>query len=175
MKGRLTIRTAGVFFWLSALLEILSIRIEVPILGVLRGGLVAGAAHTVFAAVFVTIGAGLWTGARWGPRVVYLATALYSIDRFRYMLDWAGREAELRSQLAGHPEIIEAFGVDLLLKVGALLALLFVGCWWGFAAYIYVRREYFLSEASRLPRGVGGPGGQRPQTGERRPEADGES
>jgi len=143
VKGRLTIRTAGVFFWLSALLEILSFRIAVPILGVLRGGLVGGAYHLVFAAMFVTIGVGLWTGAPWGPRIVYLATAAYSIDRVRYVLDWAGREAELRGQLAGHPEIIDAFGVDRLLMVGALLTLLFVACWWGFAAYIYVRRAYF--------------------------------
>ena len=148
MKGRLTIRTAGLFFWLSALLEILSIRVEVPILGALRGGLVGGAYHLVFAAAFVTVGVALWTGARRGPRLVYMATALYSIDRFRYVLDWAGREAELRSQLTGHPEILEAFGVDLLLQVGALLALLFVGCWWGFAAYIFVRREYFAPAAS---------------------------
>jgi len=161
VKGRLTIRTAGLFFWLSALLEILSIRIEVPILGVLRGGLVGGVYHVVFAAVFVTIGVGLWTGARWGPRVVYLATALYSIDRFRYVLDWAGREAELRSQLTSHPEILDVFGVDRLLTLGALLALLLVACWWGFAAYIYVRRGYFLPAASAeasAPKEAGGEG-----------------
>jgi len=151
VKGRLTIRTAGVFFWLSALLEILSIRIEVPILGALRGGLVGGAYHLAFAAIFGTIGVGLWIGARWGPRIVYMATAIYSLDRFRYLLDWTGREAELRRQAAGFPEILDAFGVDLLLKVGALLALLFVACWWGFAAYIYVRRSYFAPAAVVAP------------------------
>jgi len=143
VKGRFTIRTAGVFFWLSALLELLSIRIEVPILGVLRGGLAGGAYHLVFAAIFATVGVGLWTGAVWAPRIVYMATATYSIDRVRYVLDWTGREAELRGQLAGYPEILDAFGVDRLLTVGALLGLVFVACWWGFAAYIYVRRGYF--------------------------------
>lgn len=143
MKGRLTIRTAGVFFWLSALLEILSVRIAVPILGALRDGLSAGAYHLGFAGILATVGVGLWTGARWGPRAVYWSTAIYSLDRFRYVLDWAGREAELQRQLAGHPEILDTFGTGPLLTVGAVLALLFVGCWWGFAAYIHVRREYF--------------------------------
>jgi len=161
VKGRFTIRTAGVFFWLSAVLEVLSIRIDVPILGALRGGLVGGAYHLAFAAIFATVGLGLWTGARWGARVVYMATAVYSLDRFRYALDRAGREAELLGQLADHPEILEAFGVDLLLRVGALMALLFVACWWGFAAYIYVRRAYFTSaaaaEASTPTAGARGP------------------
>jgi len=156
VKGRLTIRTAGVFFWLSALLEILSVRIAVPILGVLRDGLIAGAYHLVFAGILATVGVGLWTGATWGPRAVYLSTALYSLDRFRYALDWAGREAELRRQLAGHPEILGAFGTGPLLKLGALLALLFVGCWWGFAAYIYVRREYFAVGAGSRGAGTRG-------------------
>lgn len=160
MKGRLTIRTAGVFFWLSALLEILAIRIEVPILGALRGGLVGGAYHLAFAAIFATVGVGLWTGARWGARVVYMATAVYSLDRFRYVLDWAGREAELLGQLADHPEILDAFGVEPLLRLGAALALLFVACWWGFAAYISLRRAYFTAASAQGARAPG-PGGGR--------------
>ena len=143
MKGRFTIRTAAVFFALSALLEILTVRVPVPIAGALRGGLAGGAYHAGYAVLFLTVGAGLWTASRWGASAVYLATALYSLDRLRYVLDHAGRRAELVGLLAGYPEIVEAFGVNPLLQAGALMTLLFVVCWWGFALYIYVRRGYF--------------------------------
>lgn len=153
MKGRFTIRAAGVLFALSAFVEALSIRVEIPLFGVLRGGLIGATYHATFAAIFLTIGFGLWTGARWGANIVYMGTAIYSLDRFRYVLDRPGRAAEITTQLGGYPEIVEAFGVDLLLQVGALLALLFVACWWGFAVYIYLRREYFAPGAStRGPR-----------------------
>ena len=156
MKGRFTIRTAAVFFALSALLEILTVRAPVPIAGALRGGLAGGAYHAGYAVLFLTVGAGLWTASRWGASAVYLATALYSLDRLRYVLDHAGRQAELARLLAGYPEIVEAIGVDPLLQAGALMTLLFVVCWWGFALYIYVRRGYFYVRRGYFAQDAGG-------------------
>ena len=163
MKGRFTIRTAAVFFALSALLEILAVRVPVPIAGALRAGLAGGAYPAADAVLLLTVGVGLWTASRWGANAVYLATAIYSLDRLRYVRDHAGRQAELLGQLAGYPEIVETVGVNLLLQVGALMTLLFVVCWWGFAIYIYVRRGYFALEAGSAE--PGGGGAARPSPG----------
>jgi len=143
VKGRPTIRIAGAFFALSAIIELVSMGVQVPLLGALRGGLTAAVYHGAFAALLLTIGVGLWKTAPWGARAVYLGTVVYSLDRFRYLLDRPGRESELLHQLGSYPEIVETFGVDLLLRLGTLMALLFVGCWWGFAVYVYVRRAVF--------------------------------
>lgn len=151
MKGRLTIRIAGAFFVLSAVIELVSVGVQVPLLGALRGGLTAGVYHGAFAAIFLTIGMGLWRTTPWGARAVYLGTVIYSLDRFRYLLDRPGRESELIHQLAGYPEIVEAFGVGVLMRLGTSMALLFVGCWWGFAVYISLRRGVFLGTVSTVP------------------------
>ncbi len=142
-KGRFTIRTAAVFFGLSAVVSAASAGVPVPMAGALRAGAAALAYHLGLALLFAVVGVALWTAARWGPRVVYLATAVYTLDNLRYVLDVPGRQAELFHQLRAYPEVVETFGTDLLLQVATLLTVVFVACWWGFAAYIYWRREYF--------------------------------
>lgn len=142
-KGRFTIRTAAVFFGLSAVVSLASAATPVVFAGALRGGAPAAAYHAGLAVLFGLVGVGLWRGARWGPRAVYLATALYTLDNLRYLVDMPGRRAELLHQLSAYPEVIETFGADVLLQVVTLLTLVFVACWWGFAGYIYWRRHYF--------------------------------
>ena len=153
-KGRFTIRTAAVCFGLSAVLSAASAATPVPMAGALRAGAVAAAYHLGLALLFVLVGVGLWRAAHWGPRVVYLATAIYTLDNLRYLLDLPGRQAELVHQLRAYPDVIETFGADVLLQVATLLTLTFVACWWGFAAYIYWRRGYF--------QGGGGPSADLP-------------
>jgi len=141
--GFYTIRIAAVFFGLSAAVEVFTAGVPVPILGAMRGGVPAAAYHVAFAVIFALIGVGLWGPARWGRRGLLLGTVIYSLDRVRYVLDLPGREAELRHQFEGFPEILEAFSVGRLLAVGAALAGLFVLCWWGFVGYAWMRTEYF--------------------------------
>jgi hypothetical protein len=141
--GRLTIRTAAVLFILSGLVEGAMIRGPVPLAGALRGGLGAWAYHLAFASLFVVVGVGLWRAARWGPLALYLATAAYTVDKLRYLLDRPAREAELLHQLRNYPDVLDVFGLDPLLRLETVFTVLFIGCWLGFAAYIYVRRTYF--------------------------------
>ena len=46
--------------------------------------------------------------------------------------------------------------MDPLLQAGALMTLLFVVCWWGFALYIYVRRGYFYVRRGYFAQDAGG-------------------
>jgi len=148
VKGRVTIRTAAVFFALSAVVQVLSVRWPVPLGGALRGGVPGAAYHLTLAALFAIVAVGLWTAARWGARAVYVATALVTLDNLRYLLDRAGRSAELASQLQPYPDILEAFGEEILLLVSAALTLFFTAGWWGFALYIYLRRHYFSAHST---------------------------
>lgn len=141
--GRVTIRTAAVLFLLSALVELSSIATPTPWFGALRGGATV-VYHLAFVALFLAMGVGLWTGARWGYWTVFAATAAYTADRVRCVLDRPGRAAEIGAQLRRlAPELADALDMNLLLGLSDVMMLTFVACWWGFAAYIYLRRGYF--------------------------------
>lgn len=131
------------FFALSAVAQTIAVQGPVPLGGALRGGLGAAAYHLALATLFAAVAIGLWTAARWGARAVYVAAALVTLDDLRYLLDRQGRAAELASQLRSSPDILEAFGEEILLRVSSALTLLFIAGWWGFALYIYLRRSYF--------------------------------
>jgi len=145
----LTIRTAAVLFTLSGIVELATIRSAVPIAGMLRSGLGAWAYHLAFAVLFVVMGVGLWKAARWGPLTVYVATAAYLLDKIRYLVDRSAREAELLHQLRDYPDVLDVFGLGPLLRLETLFVLLFVGCWLGFAAYIWFRRDYFTKPGAK--------------------------
>jgi hypothetical protein len=157
-KGRLTIRIAGALFVLSGLFELVSVTTPVPWFGVLRGGAQIVLYHLLFVSVFLAMGLGLWTGSRRGYHAVFAGTAIYTLDKVRYLLDRDGRAAEILYQLRNVPEFVEVLDMNLLLRLSTLMTAMFVLCWWGFAAYIYVRREYFQGPEA---------GGQRPETGDR--------
>lgn len=142
-KGYYTIRIAAVLFFLSAIVELVSVTTPVPWFGALRTGAPLYLYHLSFAAVFVAMGAGLWTGTRWGYWMVFAGTAVYSLDKIRYLLDRQGRAAEILYQLRNFPELAEVLDMNVLLNMSALMTVTFVLCWLGFAGYIYARRGYF--------------------------------
>ena len=144
-KGRFTFRTAAVLFMLSALLELLGIDADVPLFGALVGGPGAAVYHVAYAALFALLGAGLWTGRRYGYYAVFVATAVYSIDRVQLVLWRDALGAYLRTLFAGNEELLAALGLDYLLQVVTLMTVVVVACWWGFAAYTYLRRGYFAA------------------------------
>ena len=144
-KGRFTIRTAAVFFFISVLFELFSLTSEVPILGKLYGGWMAIVYHTIYGSLFGAMGIGLWTGKPWGLRVMLLGTIIYSVEKCCYLFDKEGRLTELqqiRDELGEFAEFIEP---EMLLQATNLAILLILGCWWGFMAYLYLRRDYFAS------------------------------
>ena len=141
LKGRFTIRTAAVLFLLSAIFELVLVTAEAPWFGAMRGGPPIVLYHLLFVAVFVGMGLGLWTGTRWGYWTVLAGTAIYSLDKIRYLLDRQGRAAEILYQLRDFPDITDVLDMSVLLNMSSIMTATFVLCWWGFAVYIYVRMK----------------------------------
>jgi hypothetical protein len=147
-KGRFTIRTAGFLFLLSAVFEIVSIRSEVPLFGAIRGGAVAAVCHLVFAALFGAMGYGLWTARRWAPRAVLGGTVVYTLDKAIFLLDRDFLETYLLDRLGPYQDILELIDMREIMSAIDILTLTILGCWWGFALYIYMRRAYFEPDAA---------------------------
>jgi hypothetical protein len=143
IKGKLTFQSAGVLFVLSALLELFSITSRVPLFGNVRGGIIAATYHLIYVVLFFRLGFGLYKARPWAYPLVFAATGLYTLDRMVYVWDRKALEIYLAALLdkygvtAGIPE------TGLILQVMALAAVLAVACWWGFAGYTFLRRQYF--------------------------------
>ena len=145
-KGHFTIRSAGVLFVLSAVYELFSITSEVPLFGALRGGATAMIYHLIFIVGFLAIGIGLLTGKRWGYFLVFGETVFCTIDRALYMLDGKARDAYVMKQLSAYKEFLNLIDRNSLDQLMVIVAMTSTACWWGFALYIYLRREYFQPE-----------------------------
>jgi hypothetical protein len=152
-KGRITFRTAAVFFLLSALPEIFSLTSKVALWGALRGGALAVIWHLVYISFFLGLGVGLWRAKPWGYKLVFVGTLFYTLDKVSNLFYTDFMKAWLMQQLSRYEEIWQLIDIETVLQMVTLLMLLFVACWWGFAVYTYLRRDYF---------GVG----QKPQTPE---------
>jgi hypothetical protein len=128
-KGSFTIRTAGVFFLLSAAFQLFAM-----IVALLLGETWKSSFYDLlYVALFGVIGIGLWDAKPWGDKAVYVGTAVSTVLG---LLDHHTALTELR-----------AYGVDTLALDPALLVwaitLVPIACWWGLALYIYMRRDYF--------------------------------
>ena len=147
-KGKITFRAAAALFALSALLEFISLRIEVPLFGAIQGGWVAMTYHLAYAALYIGLGIGLWSAWRWAYPMVFAATAVYTIDRLQMML--ISRDVivdHLMQELAGNPELLGVVNRESLLQTVLLVSITFIACWWGFAWYTHFRRDYFTRGA----------------------------
>ena len=144
-KGTFTFRTAAVLFVLSAVFELLSVTAQVPLFGAIRGGLSADAYHIIYVLLFLTLGVGLWGAKKWGYTLVFVTTALYTLDKLQFMLSGQAVEAFITTQMGGYESELQAQGIDagLILEMLILMNVVVVLCWWGFAWYTYIRRDYF--------------------------------
>jgi hypothetical protein len=143
MAGAFTYRSAAVMFVLSALFELVCLADEVPLFGAMRSGAVAVIYHAVFVVLFAALGIGLWSGRSWGYPLVFVATAIYTLDRLRFVLDREAMEAQLSRLLGGSREIYDFVDQDALLRLASTTTLIFVACWWGFAVWVRYRRDWF--------------------------------
>jgi hypothetical protein len=147
-KGAFTIKTAGVCFIVAGGLNLISPTSAVPLFGAMRGGWVALCYNLGFAALFLGMGIGLLTAKDWGYRLILYGTVVYSVDRVLLLLDKPAREASLTAG-SSLQSLAPLFGVEasdltgLLGQARIILYLTSLGCWWGFAFYIYLRRDYF--------------------------------
>jgi hypothetical protein len=141
-KGHFTMRTAGYFFGLSALLSLVSITSDVPIFGAMRGGIVAVAHNAFFAALYAWMAVGLITARPWGYHALMAGTFLYSVDKLLFLFDADARKAYLATHGVTN-EVAKLIDVSALDSAIVLAILACVACWWGFAVYVYFRRDYF--------------------------------
>ena len=149
-KGHFTFRTAGVLLMASAALELLSITSEVPLLGEIRGGVSAGIYHGVYAALFLGMGVGLWSARKWGYTLVFVTTALYTLDKLQLVLGRQALETFIKTQISGFENQLQSQGINetLIMQAIVLMAIVVVLCWWGFALYTWWRRDYFTANKS---------------------------
>jgi len=145
--SRLTIRTAGVFFLASAVVEVLSVSSAVPLFGNVRGGVVAVVYHLLYVGLFLGMGVGLWAAKSWGYRLMCAGTVFYTLDRILYLLDGQAREAEVTSALGGFGALLGVGGESSVAQAMVLATVLTLACWWGFLFYLYFKRDYFQSSA----------------------------
>lgn len=148
-KGQFTFRTAAVLSVLSALFELLSAGSETLLFGAIRGGIVAGIYHLVYVALFMALGVGLWRGKSWGYPLVFATTAVYTLDKLQFVLSRDALETLVTNQLAGYENELLIQGLDtaLIMQAIVLMSIVVVLCWWGFALYTYLRRDYFRNGA----------------------------
>jgi len=153
-KGQFTFRAAAVLFILSAIGEILFIVSEIPLFGEIRGGVVAGIYHVIYFALFAALGAGLWKGEKWAYSLVFVTTALETLDLLQFLFfpnTMKAYEESVLNQLSMIESELQAAGVDTALALQAILqtvqitCVVVMLCWWGFALYTYLRRDYFKS------------------------------
>ncbi|MBI5782877.1 MAG: DUF2127 domain-containing protein [Gammaproteobacteria bacterium] len=149
-KGHFTFRTAAVLLMASAALELLSITSEAPLFGEIRGGVSAGIYHVVYAALFLGLGVGLWSARKWGYTLVFVTTALYTLDKLQLVLGRQALEAFVKAQISGFESQLQSQGVDetLIMQAIVLMAIVVVLSWWGFALYTWWRRDYFRDDKS---------------------------
>ena len=151
-KGKTTFRTAAVLFVLSAVLEIFSVTSKVALWGALRGGAVAVIWHMLYFLLFLGLGIGLWRAKPWGYKLVFVGTIFYTLDKVSALFYREFMKAWLMQQLSRMPVVWQLIDIELVLPIITLMILVLVACWWGFAVYTYLRREYFgLGQQPEIP------------------------
>ena len=143
--SRFTIRMAGIFFLLSAVIEGISITAAVPLFGEIRGGMTAVVYHLLYVVLFFGIGIGLWKAKSWGFMIMSAGTVFYSLDKILYLLDTKVRQAGAARMLGEYGALLGTDGLSLVTQVMQGLTVVILTCWWGFLLYLYFKRDYFKS------------------------------
>jgi hypothetical protein len=142
-KGKWTFRTAAVLFVISALTEMIPPTAPVPLFGAVSGGAVAQFYHLFNAGLYVVLGVGLWQARPWGYSLVLFTTGVYTLDRLQLLVFRKAVLTDLLSKPGPLREILAAVDSHLLLTAFTAATLMILLCWWGFAVYAYLRRDYF--------------------------------
>ncbi len=95
-----------------------------------------------FAMLFLGMGLGLIMGRSWGYRLFWAGTAVYSLDRLLFVLSKETRDAYLTA--GGVSQEVRSLVDMRMFDQGIfLVTVVMLLCWWGFAFYVYWRRDYF--------------------------------
>jgi hypothetical protein len=148
VKGRGNIRTAAVLFLVSAVFEIMDFNSAVALFGGVRTGAVSVAYHFVFAAVYALSGTGMWTAKPWGYWAFMTTTAIYTVDKIQLILFRDALYDYILQQLTVTRDIVGMLPKEQLVQYFTIAYIVLLICWWGFALYIHVRRQYFQESRS---------------------------
>ncbi len=141
-KGSLTIKISGWFFVLSSVVSLATSTSDVPLFGAMRSGGIALCYNLFYVMLFLGMGLGLIIGQSWGYRLFLAGTVVYSLDRLSFLLDKDTRDAYLTA--SGVSQEVRSLIDMSMFDQGIFLATVAtLVCWWGFAFYIYLRRDYF--------------------------------
>ena len=113
----------------------------------MRGGGIALCYNLFFAMLFLGMGLGLIMGRSWGYRLFLAGTVVYSLDRLLFLLDKDTRDVYLTASGVSKEvsSLIDTSVFDQWIFLATVATLL---CWWGFALYMYLRRDYFHGTSS---------------------------
>ena len=141
-KGSSTMKSSGGLFLLSSVFLLATVTSDVPLFGAMRSGAIALCYNLFFAMLFLGMGLGLIIGRSWGYQLFLAGTAVYSLDRLLFLLDKDTRNASLAASgvTKEMSSLIDISMFDQGIFLATVLTLL---CWWGFAFYLYLRRDYF--------------------------------
>ncbi len=138
---RFTFKTAGFFFFISALIEVVTIGSPVVLFGADRSGFVAVIYHLLYLGIFGGMGWGLWSAKHWGFQMMFFGTLIYTVDRLLFIM--YGQVTSSSSLLSDYGDMMGAGGQDLIAQASALTVVATLLAWWGFVAYVYFKRDYF--------------------------------
>lgn len=144
-KGHFTFRTTAALLMASAVVEIISITTEALLFGEIRSGLSVGIYHVFYAVLFAALGVGLWNAKKWGYTLVFVITAVYTLDKLQFILNQQVMENYIAKQMRGYEAALQSQGINsaLFMQAIVLASIVIVFCWWMFALYTYWRRDYF--------------------------------
>ncbi len=147
-KGHFTFRATAILLVASAAFDLLSVTAEEPLFGEIRSGISVGLYHLVYAVLFTALGIGLWRARKWGYTLVFVTAALYTLDKLQFVINQQVMESFLKQQMSGYESALQSQGIDsaMLMQAMVLTSIVVVLCWWGFAAYVYWRRDYFSAD-----------------------------
>ena len=100
-----------------------------------------------FGLLFLGMGLGLIIGRSWGYRLFMAGTAVYSLDRILFVLSKDTRDAFLTASGVSQ-EVRSLVDVSMFDQGIFLATIVTLVCWWGFACYIYLRRDFFRGTRS---------------------------
>jgi hypothetical protein len=148
VKGRTTIRTAAVFFLVSAVFEIMDFNSAAALFGGVRSGAIAVIYHLVFAAFYILSGIGMWTAKPWGYWAFMITAAAYTLDKVQLILFRDAFYDYILQQLTVTRDIVGMIPKEQLIQYFMIAYIVLLLCWWGFALYIHTRRQYFQETPS---------------------------
>ena len=133
---------SGGLFLLSGVLSLTSLTSDVPLFGAMRSGGLALCYNLFYVMLFSGMGLGLIMGRSWGYRLFMAGTGVYSLDRFLFLVNKDTRDAYLTASGVTQEvsTLIDMSMFDQGIFFATAVTLL---CWWGFACYVYLRRDYF--------------------------------